>query len=262
MGYWETVKRVIEEADIIFEVLDARFPERSRNAKLESLVKGKGKKLAFIINKADLCGKRAVEKKARELSREAPCIFISAKMRQGTNALRKAVGELAGGRHVRIAFCGYPNVGKSSIINRLARKKSAGTSPRAGFTKGMQKIRASKGVMLVDTPGVIPLEEGDECIMAMLGTKNPEQLKDLEGTGLDVAEALLENNREAINEHYKLGPDFNGDAEALLEKIAFSRNRLLKGARPDLNAAAKILINDLQKSEIRIGRKPVEVAEK
>lgn len=249
MGFWEKVKKVIDEADVVFEVVDARFPEQSRNHALEEMVRRKRKEFAIILNKADLVGKKAAQKSMKMLEREVGnAMFISAKLRKGTARLREGVGKIANGRKVKIAICGYPNVGKSSIINALARRKSARTSSRAGFTKGLQYLKVNKSVMLIDTPGVIPINEKDETLMLMLGSKNPEQAKDLESAGLDIGEILMRNIPEALNSHY--GTDAK-DAEELLEKIALSRNMLSKGGKPNLNAAARILISDFQQGKIR-----------
>ncbi len=251
MGFWETVKQVVDEADIVIEVLDARFPAKSRNAELERLVRNRRKKLILLLNKTDLIGRDAAAVHRKQMGQN--CVFVSAMNKEGTSSLRRKIGELSEGRNVKVAIVGYPNVGKSSIINVLSRKRAARTSPRAGFTKGMQFVRVSRGVMLIDTPGVIQVDDKDETLMVMLGSKNLEQVVDLESTGVEIADTLLKSNPDEMVAFY--GVDGAGDGEEFLERLAILRNRLLRGARPDLNAAARILINDLQKGKLRLREK-------
>ncbi len=250
MGYWETVKKVVDEADIVIEVLDARFPAKSRNAELERLVKGKGKKLILLLNKTDLIGREAAALHRKAMGQN--CIFSSAANRQGTSSLRKKIGELSEGRTAKVAIVGYPNVGKSSIINVLSRKRAARTSSWAGFTKGVQFVRVSHRVMLIDTPGVIQVDDKDETLMVMLGSKNLEQVKDLESTGVEIADTLLKSNHKGLCAHYNVYGAKDG--EEFLDRLAIARNRLLKGGRPDLNAAVRIIINDLQKGNLGLHR--------
>ncbi len=251
MGFLEVVKKVVDDADIVIEVIDARFPAKSRNAELERLVRSKGKKLVLLLNKTDLIGTEAAALHRKQMGPN--CVFVSATNRQGTSNLRKKIGELSEGRHVKVAVVGYPNVGKSSIINVLSRKKAAKTSPRAGFTKGRQFVRVSRNVMLIDTPGIIKFDDKDEILMVMLGSKNAEQVKDLESAGVEIAGTLVESNREELCAFY--GIDGAKDGEEFLEKLALVRGRLLGGARPDLNSASRILISDLQKGKLRLREK-------
>ena len=115
--HWATIRRVIEEADIVLEVLDARDPYLTRNKKLERLVMEKGKRLILVINKADLVPKEVLEKWKRIFSREFPTIFISARDRLGTRYLWRAIKMYAPKFPVKVAVVGYPNVGKLSLIH-------------------------------------------------------------------------------------------------------------------------------------------------
>lgn len=245
MKYSQVVEKVIRDADIVLEVVDARFPEQSRNIQLEENVKWSGKKLLIVLNKADLIGKRAAERIKKSLGERA--VFVSAKRKTGTIRIKEEIGKLSGGKEIKVAVVGYPNTGKSSIINMLKGKKSARTSSTAGFTKGKQMVRISARIMLIDTPGVMELGEKDEVLLALLGAKNPQDMKDLEGAGIQVAQMLIDNNPEALLKTYGVEAT---DGEEFLEKLAIKRNKLMKGARPDVNAIAKILILDYQQGKI------------
>jgi len=245
MSYRDIVRKVVGESDIVIEVIDARFPEQSRNQELEGMVKARGKKLLIVVNKSDLVTLDESREQKRGIGIKS--VFVSAKQKKGTANLRKAIGELSSGKEVRIGITGYPNTGKSSVINMLKGKKSSGTSSSAGFTKGMQYVRISKKIVLIDTPGVIPVGENDETLMALLSSKSPDRLKDLEGTGLEITELLLKANRKQLEETYGVKA---GGAEEFLEKLALEKNKLLKAGKPDLPAAARIIITDFQKGKI------------
>lgn len=247
MGYWDIVRKVVANADIVMEILDARFPSQSRNEQLENLVKERGKKLVLILNKSDLISKKWAQEIKDGMKEET--VFISAKKRKGFTILKKTILRLSGYNETKIAVTGYPNTGKSSIINMLCGKKSAPTSPTAGFTKGMQNIRINSKIILIDTPGVIPVDDHDETKMVLLASKNVQSIKDLESTGADVAEIVLKNNKEGVENFYGVSAS---EGYELLEKIAFARKKLLKGARPDMNAAARILITDFQRGMIKV----------
>lgn len=245
MNYWNIVRQVVEEADIVMEIVDARFPEQSRNHDLEQLVKAKRKKLLIVLNKSDLIGKKEAEIEQKKIKERS--VFVSAKLRTGARKIKEELGRFNIKNEVRIAITGYPNTGKSSIINMLKGTASARTSSIAGFTKGKQMIRISSKIMLIDTPGIIPLKENDILLMVLLSAKSVQQIKDLEGTGMDIAEILLESNKSGLEAFYGIEAS---DGEEFLEKLALKRNKLLKKGKPDLNASARLLIVDFQKGKI------------
>ncbi|MCH7902656.1 50S ribosome-binding GTPase [archaeon] len=245
MNYWNIVRQVVEDADIVIEVADARFPEQSRNHDLEQLVKAKGKKLLIVLNKSDLIGKNEAKREMEKIKERS--IFVSAKLRNGARKIKEEIGRFNVKGEVKIAVTGYPNTGKSSIINMLKGTSSARTSSLAGFTKGKQMIRISSKIMLIDTPGIIPLKEHDVTLMALLSAKSVQQIKDLEGTGMDIAEILMESNKSGLEKFYGIKAS---DGEEFLEELALKRKKLLKKGKPDLNASARILIVDFQKGKI------------
>ena len=251
MNYNDMVRKILSSSDVAIEVVDARFPERTRNFEFEGRVKASGKKLLLVLNKADLISLRAAKLIKRGIEAGGlKTVFVSAKKRQGVARLKSAIAGILGGMPGKAAGFGYPNTGKSSVINMLKGRKSAPTSSTAGFTKGLRNVRIGAKITLIDSPGIIPLHEHDETLMALLGVKNPEQVKDLEGTGLDVADLLLKNSGPETIAFYGVGSARDG--EELLEKIASGKNRLLKGGKPDTNAAARMLLNDLLKGRINL----------
>lgn len=245
MGYRRIAREVIKEADIVIEVADARFPEKSRNREMEETVKRMRKKLVIVFGKSDLVSKREAEK-AKSFAGQTS-IFVSAKTRKGISRIKTIIGSMAKGNEVKVAIIGYPNTGKSSLINALKGRRAAGTSSTAGFTRGKQNIKIGK-IMLIDTPGVIPLKENDQLLMAMLSSKNPNQLKDLEGIGIELAELLIKNQKQDIEKFYGVTAK---EGEEFLEKLAEKKNRVLKGNKPDTKWAARQLITDFQQGKIK-----------
>lgn len=247
-GYWRRVLKVIDKSNIILEIVDSRFPEQTRNSQLEALVKGKGKSLVIVLNKCDLIDKSTAEKHKRSLSRIAPVVFVSSKERLGTTLLKKTIMANAVRIPARVGIVGYPNTGKSSIINTLKGRKVAPVSSEAGFTRGEKIIRVTKNLSLYDTPGIIPVEEQDESLLILVGAKSPSQVKDLEGSVLKLLEVLVKTHAEALKKTYGIEV---GSPEETLERIAFKKNKLLKQGLPDLNNTSKILLGDWFKGKIR-----------
>lgn len=241
-NYWRIVNDVIREADILLEVLDARMVEESRNMEIEDKVKKAGKELIYVINKCDMVEKSQLEKYKRELR---PCVFMSATKRLGTGFLRQEIMKRAKRDVFKVGVLGYPNTGKSSVINALKGRSSASTAPVSGHTRGVQLIRVSKRMYLVDTPGVFPYREKDEQKHAAISARTFGNIKDPEGAAM----GLIEQFPKQVTGYY--GVEGDDDPEVVLERIAFRLNKLRKGSVADLNAAARILLQDWQKGKIK-----------
>src|SRR3989344_378475 len=156
VSFWRVVNEVIRDSDVVLEVLDARFPEETRNKEIEEKIKkinqkGIHKKLIYVLNKSDL-----VKEKFCNLEFDfSPYVFVSAKNNLGTTRLRSLLKEEARKKKpLIVGILGYPNTGKSSLINALKQKRSAGVGAAPGFTRGLQKIKISRDIYLLDTPGV------------------------------------------------------------------------------------------------------------
>jgi ribosome biogenesis GTPase A len=240
-NFWQVVNRIIKEADILLEVLDARMVQESRNKEIEDKVKKAGKVLIYVINKCDLVEKSRLERFKRELR---PCIFMSAKKKLGTSFLRSEIMKKAPKDEFKVGVLGYPNTGKSSVINALKGKGSAPTAPISGYTKGAQLIRVSKRMYLIDSPGVFPYKEKDEAKHAMMAARTFADLKDPEGSAL----GLIERFPFFIERYYDVA--HHTDPQETLDEIALKLNKLKKGGVPDTNAAARIVLRDWQEGKI------------
>ncbi|MEM1684262.1 MAG: GTPase [Nanopusillaceae archaeon] len=206
--------KIFEVSDILLEVVDARFPKDSRIYKLEKLAKKMGKKLIIVINKSDLVPEDFLYLVKEEFNVEFPTVYISCKTRKGSRELRRKIKDLIPKekKKVYIGVFGYPNTGKSSTINLLVGRGRAKVSPVPGFTKGLQLIKLSKKVYLIDSPGVIIPKK--EEILAVLGSLDPSKLKN----PISSVKFLLDKiQKENILETY--GIDNYSSVEDLLIKL-------------------------------------------
>lgn len=233
MGFWNHVNKVIADADVVLEVIDARFIEQTRHKEVEDKVLRAGKELLYVINKCDLVEREELEKQKKYLKN---AVFVSSTQYHGLNMLRERImiiGKRLGWDKVRVGVVGYPNVGKSSLVNALKGSKSASTSSSAGHTRGVQKI-VKRGLIFLDTPGVIPYKEKDHAKEIIISSKDFNQVKDPE----DAVFILLEHYPEKLKAHFEV--DLEGDE--FLETIALKKNFLKKGGVPDTMRAAKEIL--------------------
>jgi len=242
--------KVIELSDLVIEVLDARFPEETRNEWIEGKVREQKKELVLVLNKSDLVSKNFAEKKKKELGKDFRAIFVSSRKKLGIKNLRDFVLRKAKGKEkLIVGVIGYPNTGKSSLINALSGRKAARTSISAGFTKGEQFISLGSKVKLIDSPGVIPFNEKDEVKLALISAKSPWQLKDAESAAEKLIEFLKQAMPEKLEKFFGIKLD-NKSAGQLIEEIALKKKRLLKKGLPDTEATAKEILLQWQKGRI------------
>ncbi|MCK5625088.1 50S ribosome-binding GTPase [Candidatus Pacearchaeota archaeon] len=252
--------KVIDVSDIVLEVLDARFAKEMQNKEIEKLIEKKGKKIIYVLNKSDLTRK--------DEKRLNPRVLVSCRNRRGINELRDKIKIEAAkiapkgvpsnvkveGRNynrVQVGVIGYPNTGKSSLINLLIGKSSAKIGAEAGFTKGIQKLRLTENIQLLDSPGVIPTEEysmtSEEKIAkhVKVGGRSHNQVKDPELA----VNAIVKSNRKNLEKFYKI--KFK-DSEDLIEKIGNKKGLLKKGGEVNSDRAARIVLRDWQLGIIEV----------
>lgn len=240
-NFWKIVNEVISKSEVVLEVLDARMVEETRNEEVESKILNSGKKLVYVINKCDLVGDFFLHRLKGKLE---PAVFVSSKKRYGITILKKKILELSRGADVVVGVVGYPNTGKSSVINALGGKAKAPVSSQSGFTKALQKIRSGK-ITLLDTPGVIPFMEGDELKHALISAKDYSKVKDP-----DFVVTMLMEKFDEIERFY--GIDKDEEKENSLVKIAKKRGFLLKGGEPDIIGISRKILKDWQNGTINL----------
>jgi len=242
------VDRILEDCDVVLFVLDARNPEGTRNRRLEEMIREKDKKIIYVLNKADLVPMELLKEyreKLREENPESTVVFVSAKHRKGTKILRDAIKRYLhsmGIEEGKVGIVGYPNVGKSSIINSLTGRRSATSGLVAGLTKGEQWIRLTKNIKLLDTPGIIEPKEEDELVM--LGAIRYEKIKDPVTPAVKILRSIHALNRDAIRRLYKVDVGEAPIEEDTLREIGRKLNYLEKGGEVDMERTAKTVIKD------------------
>lgn len=256
---WGELYKVIDSSDVVVQVLDARDPMGTRSPHIETYLKKEKpwKHLIFVLNKCDLVPTWATKRWVAVLSQDYPTLAFHASLTNpfGKGAfiqLLRQFGKLhTDKKQISVGFIGYPNVGKSSVINTLRSKKVCSVAPIAGETKVWQYITLMRRIFLIDCPGVVYPSEDSETDIVLKGVVQVEKIK----TPEDHIGAVLERAKpEYISKTYKI--DSWENAEDFLEKLAFRTGKLLKGGEPDLQTVGKMVLNDWQRGRIPFFVKP------
>ncbi|XP_075051524.1 nucleolar GTP-binding protein 2 [Mixophyes fleayi] len=256
---WGELYKVIDSSDVVIQVLDARDPMGTRSPHIEAYLKKEKpwKHLLFVLNKCDLIPTWATKRWVACLSTEYPTLAFHSSLTNpfGKGAfiqLLRQFGKLhTDKKQISVGFIGYPNVGKSSVINTLRSKKVCNVAPIAGETKVWQYITLMRRIFLIDCPGVVYPSGDSETDIVLKGVVQVEKIKSPE----DHIAAVLERAKpEYISKAYKI--DSWGNAEDFLEKLAFKTGKLLKGGEPDCQTVSKMVLNDWQRGRIPFFVKP------
>ena len=260
-GHMTKALRMMQEdiriIDLVIELLDARIPLSSRNPDIDELAKGKSR--LVLLNKSDLADPAANEKWVRYFTDKGlVTVLIDSKNRKGFSAINRSIEEACRtklerdrkkgiiGRPVRAMVVGIPNVGKSTFINSLCKRASTKTGNRPGVTKGKQWIRLSKGVELLDTPGILWPKFENETIglnLAYIGSINDEILDETE-LAMKLIDRLKSICPGAISTRYDVSEE--DITHVILENIAVKRGCIKKGSEPDHDKAARIVLDDFR----------------
>lgn len=241
-------KKVLTESSIVLEVVDARIPLLTRNSVVESLARERNKSLIVVLNKSDLVPKDFLEKAVKEIEKDFPAVNFSAHKNIGVNQLLERIKEIAKEKViVKVGVLGYPNVGKSSVINALKKKKVATTSPKPGMTVGEKLIKLDDNIYLIDTPGIITLEYQED--LALKGSYIPDKLPHPSDVAVKLVEKILQNKKEALEEAYNVKVSDN--PVETLEIIGKKLNYKIKGGEVDYDRTAKKILWDWIKGHIK-----------
>uniref|UniRef100_A0A8B9H2L0 CP-type G domain-containing protein n=1 Tax=Astyanax mexicanus TaxID=7994 RepID=A0A8B9H2L0_ASTMX len=269
--YYREFKKVIEAADVILEVLDARDPLGCRCPQVEQAVvqSGTNKKIVLVLNKIDLVPKDLVEKWIKYLRNEFPTVAFKASTQQqnrnlkrsqvpvtqasaellgssacvGAECLMKLLGNYCRNQDIKttitMGVVGFPNVGKSSLINSLKRTRACSVGATPGVTKCLQEVHLDKHIKLLDCPGIVMATSNSDAVMILRNCVKIEQLVD----PVPAVEAILRRcSKTQIMEFYSVS-DFH-TAPEFLALLARRQGKLRKGGLPDSDAAAKSVLMD------------------
>ncbi|KAJ3120205.1 GTPase required for pre-60S ribosomal subunit nuclear export and maturation [Physocladia obscura] len=251
---WAELYKVIDSSDVIIHVLDARDPigTRCRNVESHLRKEAKHKHLIFVLNKCDLVPTWVTAKWVKILSREYPTLAFHANITNsfGKGSLIQLLRQFANlhsdKKQISVGFVGYPNTGKSSIINTLRNKKVCNVAPIPGETKVWQYITLMKRIYLIDCPGIVyPNPNDSETDIILKGVVRVENCTQPE----DHIAALLERVRtDYIQRTYDIHEW--EDHTDFLTKLAKKGGRLLKMGEPDVGTVAKMILNDWLRGKI------------
>merc|ERR1712226_1450084 len=252
---WGELYKVIDSSDVILNILDARDPEGTRCKHIENYLKREKphKHLVFILNKADLVPPWITQKWVAILSKERPTLAFHAGRFEkpfGKGALislLRQFGKLhSDKKNISVGLCGYPNVGKSSVINALRSKKVCNVAPIPGETKVWQYVTLMKNIYLVDCPGVVYNHSTDSEVDTVL--KGVIRTQYLESPEDYIPKVLSRVKDEHIKRQYQIASWEN--PLDFLEKMAKKTGKLLKGGDPDTVAVGKMVLNDWQRGKL------------
>ncbi|GHJ84646.1 hypothetical protein NliqN6_1048 [Naganishia liquefaciens] len=266
---WGELYKVLDSSDVVIHVLDARDPLGTRcKPVVEFLRKEKAhKQLIYVLNKVDLVPTWVTARWVKHLSLSAPTIAFHASINNsfGKGSLIQLLRQFSvlhsDKKQISVGLIGYPNVGKSSIINTLKKKKVCTVAPIPGETKVWQYITLMKRIYLIDCPGIVPLSAKDsETDTVLKGVIRVENLatpaEHIPGLLARVRPEYLE--RTYGLEHREGGWAGEEGASVMLSAIAKKSGKLLKGGEPDQESVAKMILNDWIRGKIPYFATPPE----
>ncbi len=255
--------------DVVIELLDSRIPLSSRNPDIKEITKNKRK--IILLNKSDLADETITKKWQDKLSKEAPCLLTDSNSGKGIEKVNKKINELmeeeknrqiARGRinkTIRIMILGIPNVGKSSFINRISKRKSLEVANRPGVTRKNQWIRIGNNQELLDTPGVLwPKFESKEVSLnlAFTGTIKDDILE-LTEIAYEFLNKIMEEYPKNILERYKISDEELNEIKesqnriyTLMQLIAKKRGAIVSGGRTDDEKISRIILDDFRSGKL------------
>jgi len=250
---WNELYKVIDSSDVVVQVLDARDPLGTRSRQIETYMKKEKstKHLIFVLNKIDLVPTWATKKWISILSEEYPTVAFHASLMNpfGKGALINLLRQLGKlhkeSKQISVGFIGYPNVGKSSVINALRSKKVCKVAPLAGETKVWQYITLMKKIYLIDCPGVVYSSEETDVEKVLKGVVRVENVED---PSVYIPAMLRKVKPEYISKTYKI--EQWDSAKDFLEKVAQKSGKLLKGGEADIHNTSQMVLNDWQRGKL------------
>ncbi len=257
-GHMKKTRELIQDnlklTNAAIEILDARIPVASKNPVIDELIKNKRR--IVILNKADLADPKVNEAWVKYFKKHgAEPVCMNALSGEGITDLFKVLNKLreeinrdsVRKKPVRCMIVGIPNVGKSSLINRLAGKKSAKTGNKPGVTRGKQWINLQDQIQLLDTPGILwpKFEDRDVALKLSFAGSIKDEILDREDLTIELIKVLKETYPQLLKERYKL-ESVDGEPLEIMETICEKRGFLMSGKRYDYARAARTIMDEFR----------------
>ena len=275
-GHMKKATRMMEDSlrlvDAVVELRDARIPNSSRNPDVDELTAGKPRMI--VLNRVDQADPAETKKWAAAFRAQGYAVLeANAKGGAGTAQFAAAVRELLRdkleayaqkgqvGRVVRVMVLGIPNVGKSTFINKVARRKTAKAEDRPGVTRSKQWVPVDSTLELLDTPGILWPKFDDPEVgkrLAFTGAIKDDVL-DIEELACYLMEYLGRHYTSVLEERYKIAVEPEDSGYDLLEKAGRKRGFLMRGAQVDTERMARILLDEFRGG--KLGRFTLETVE-
>ena len=272
-GHMAKTRRLIGEnlklVDVVVEILDARVPSSSRNPDFDDMLLSKPR--VVVMNKYDLADEAATKLWSQWYNQKGVKVILTDSLSgKGVDkiagAAKQAISEKIAHdtergltRAVRLMVVGIPNVGKSSLINRLSGRAAAKTGDKPGVTRGKQWIRPNSQIEILDTPGILwPKFENQQIgkNLAFIGSIRDE-IMDVEELACHLLEFLRDNYNEMLCARYKLDDISSFSGYELLEYISKKRGFIVSGGEIDTYRGANIVLDEFRAS--KIGRITLEL---
>lgn len=250
------LKEKINLVDVVIEVLDARIPLSSCYNNIQSLLGEKPR--LILLNKADLVEEQELKNWIKILEENSKCpVFTSdAKSSKDLSKIVNKAVELSEPRiqklmekgllrrSARVMVVGMPNVGKSSIINKLTKTSKTKTGAKAGVTRQQQWVRVNPKLDLLDTPGIIPMKQEDQKRAQKLAFVNSvsENAYETEAVARELLKTLDGKYGDKVRAYYGL----NSNDELTVDNIALSRNWIVKNALPDIERTSTFILRSFR----------------
>ncbi|MCI8521047.1 MAG: ribosome biogenesis GTPase YlqF [Clostridia bacterium] len=265
-GHMAKTRRMIEDnlklIDVVVEILDARIPFSGRNPNFDDIIRNKPR--LIVLNKADLADKSRtkiwINKYAEQGLKVIPIscatgLGINTVLNEARAVVQDKIDrekEKGRNRTLKLMMVGIPNVGKSSLINRLVGKASTKTGDRPGVTRGKQWLRIKGDAELLDTPGILPPKFDNQEVAMRLAYTGAirDEIMNTELLAYSLCKYLRNNYSEALCTRYKLDSVDGLEGYEILEKIGKKRGFVISGGEIDMERAANMLLDELRGAKI------------
>ena len=274
-GHMAKTRRAISAnlklVDAVAELIDARAPLSSRNPEIDTLTARKPR--IVLLNKCDLADANATAAWVNYLKSEnVTALAVDCKSGKGLNKLMPTLKATVlrelmekrersgmGGAPIRMMILGIPNVGKSSLINRLAGGKRAKVEDRPGVTRTKQWVKLQDNTELLDMPGVLwpKFEDQSAAIRLAFTGAISDDILDIETLAMKLLSYLAESYPQSLTERYKIELDESDDGLALLEKVGRKRGMVVSGGEINTERAAITVLDEFRSG--KLGRITLEL---